>query len=313
MATRRVLVTGPTGDSGGFVARQLIERGHFVRALVHREDDRSEALKQLGAEIVVGDLNSLDDLRAALIGVRQAYYCYPIVPGIIASTAYFAQAAVEANIESVVNMSQISSRRDSKSHAARDHWIAERVFDWSGLNVAHVRPTFFAEWMIYLSPVIKAHNLMITPLGNDNKHAPVAAEDQARVIVGILENPEEHKGKIYPLYGSKNLTQDEIVAAISSVLGRTITHQQVDAGEWAATLQAGATNVRAGESSRTLYGAMRSQPGDPEHFLVQHLREVAIDHSNGLFAGENDVMTRIGGQPALGVEEFIEANRPAFG
>jgi uncharacterized protein YbjT (DUF2867 family) len=49
--------------------------------------------------------------------------------------AYFAQAAKEANVDGIVNMSQISARENSKSHAARDHWLSERVFDWSGLNV----------------------------------------------------------------------------------------------------------------------------------------------------------------------------------
>lgn len=312
MTNRRILVTGPTGDSGGAVARQLLANGHHVRALVHTEDDRSAALAAAGADILVGDLNSLDDVRRALEGMKQAYYCYPIVPGIIASTAYFAQAALEVGIESIVNMSQISSRRDSKSHAAQDHWVAERVFDWSGLNVAHVRPTFFAEWMIYLAPVIKLADCVITPQGGQGKHAPVAAEDQARVIVAILENPGEHRGKIYPLAGPENLTQDEIVAEMSAVLGRTIKHEQIDAGEWVETLRSGGAPSRQGSSSRTLYGDMHEVPGSPESFLVQHLREVSIDHSNGIFEETSDVMTRIGGQPAMSVREFVETYRSEF-
>jgi NAD(P)H dehydrogenase (quinone) len=45
--------------------------------------------------------------------------------------------------------SQISARRESMSHAARDYWVSERVFDWSGVAATHLRPTFFAEWLIY--------------------------------------------------------------------------------------------------------------------------------------------------------------------
>ena len=59
----------------------------------------------------------------------------------IDATAYFALAAKHARVAAVVNTSQISARYDSKSHAARDHWIAERVFDWSGIAVTHLRPT----------------------------------------------------------------------------------------------------------------------------------------------------------------------------
>src|SRR5258707_12571318 len=94
-------------------------------------------------------------------------------------------------------MSQISAREEAKSRAATDHWLAERVFDWSELTVAHLRPTYFAEWLLNLAPMIRA-GLMHVPFGT-GRHAPLAAEDQARVIVGILENTASHRGKIYPL------------------------------------------------------------------------------------------------------------------
>ena len=36
MAQNRFLVTGATGDTGGYTVEQLLERGHAVRALAHR-------------------------------------------------------------------------------------------------------------------------------------------------------------------------------------------------------------------------------------------------------------------------------------
>ena len=45
---------------------------------------------------------------------------------------------------------------------------------------------------------------------------------------------------------------------------------------------------------------------------MQHLREVAIDHTNGVFAGTNDLVERIGGAPPLTVEAFIAKHRDAF-
>ena len=156
MSRRTFLVTGATGDTGGATVEQMLARGHLVRALAHRQDDRAKWLQGLGAEVVFGDFLNLDDVRAALRGVAGAYFCYPIRPGIIKATAFFAQAAKEAGVECVVNMSQISAREDAKSHAAQDHWLAERVFDWSGLTVVHLRPTYFAEWLLYLAPMIRA-------------------------------------------------------------------------------------------------------------------------------------------------------------
>jgi len=114
--------------------------------------------------VVAGDYLDPGAMRMAAKGVRRAYFVYPIRPGIIQATAYFAQAAREAGVEAIANMSQISAREDARSHAARDHWIAARVFDWSGIAVTHLRPTFFAEWLLYNVPMIKAGTLAM-PVG----------------------------------------------------------------------------------------------------------------------------------------------------
>ena len=128
MAQTKFLVTGATGATGGDTIRQLLEKRHAVRALAHRPDERSEQLKKVGAEVVFGDFLDFDSVRAALSGVNRAYFCYPISPGLVQATAQFAQAAKEAGVEVIVNMSQISARGDSKSEAARQHWLSERVF-----------------------------------------------------------------------------------------------------------------------------------------------------------------------------------------
>ena len=51
---KKLLVTGATGATGGYAVERLLERGHAVRALAHREDDRSKRLQELGAEVVIG-------------------------------------------------------------------------------------------------------------------------------------------------------------------------------------------------------------------------------------------------------------------
>ena len=80
-------------------------------------------------------------------GVSGAYFCYPIRAGLLDATVTFAQAATENGVRSVVDMSQISARREARSNAARQHWLAERVLERTGLLTTHLRPTFFAEWL----------------------------------------------------------------------------------------------------------------------------------------------------------------------
>ena len=77
-------MTGATGHTGSCTVERLLERGHAVRALPHREDNRSKRLEKMGAEVVIGDFLKFNDVRAAMRGVRGAYFCYPIRPGISA-------------------------------------------------------------------------------------------------------------------------------------------------------------------------------------------------------------------------------------
>jgi NAD(P)H dehydrogenase (quinone) len=294
MIPGKVLVTGATGDTGRATVNELLARGHEVRALAHGQDDRSKRLQERGVEVVYGDLLDFGQVRAALSGVQRAYFVYPIRPGILQATAYFAQAAKEAGVDGIVNMSQKSAREDAKSHAATDHWLSERVFDWSGLTVAHIRPTYFAEWLLYLAPMIKA-GLLHVPFGT-GKHAPIAAEDQGRVIAGILEDPAAHQGKTYPLFGPVEYTYEETAKVLGRVLGRPVQYKQVAFEEFQKAFEAG-----------------RKTTGRPVNdFLFQHLREVAIDHQNGIFAGTNDLVEKLSDRPPMTLEAFIEKHRAAF-
>jgi len=311
MTQTKFLITGATGATGGDAVRQLLEKQQAVRVLAHRPDERSEQLRKAGAEVVFGDFLDFDSVRAALRGVQRAYFCYPISPGVVQATAQFAQAAKEAGVEVIVNMSQISARGDAKSDAARQHWLSERVFDWSGVPSVHLRPTFFAEWLLNLAPMIRQGRMPV-PLGSTGRHAPVAAEDQARLIVGILQNPGAHMGKTYPLFGPVELTQPEIAAIVGKVLGKAVKYENVPIEEFAELRFSDSNQPRRNTSASFYNDPGASSPDSGKSFVMQHLKEVAIDHGNGVFAGTNNYIAEIGGRQPMTVEEFVTRNRDAF-
>jgi NAD(P)H dehydrogenase (quinone) len=297
------LVTGATGATGSKTVRFLLQAGARVRALVHREDERSASLGSLGAELITADLLDFEAVHNALEGVQGAYFVYPIMPGLLQATAYFAQAAREAELTAIVNMSQISARREARSHAAQDHWIAERIFDWSGVPTTHLRPTLFAEWALYWTDLIKTGTLRL-PFGT-GRHAPVTAEDQARVISNILLAPEQHKGKIYPLYGEREYTFAEIAGEIGKVIGKPLAYEQIDAWELKQlSARPSAVSDNSGNTQRR-----RDHYTDT---LWQHFQEIAKDHQNGVFAGTNDLVQQIGGKSPTSFPEFLQIHRNAF-
>src|SRR6185437_8266886 len=136
---------------------------------------------------------------------------------------------------------------------------------------------------------IREEGVLRLPFGN-GRHAPITAEDQGRVIAAILENPEEHAGQVYPLFGAVEMNHYQIADAISEVLGRPVRYEPTEIPTWI-------ENIKA--------------LGFPD-FLAQHLSNVAVDYQNGIFAGNNDLVERIGGKKPTTVQEFIADHLAEF-
>ncbi len=123
----------------------------------------------------------------ALEGVNRAYFCYPIAEGLVEAAVIFAQAAREQKIELIVNMSHKQSRPHARSKVTQNHWLSEQVFDWSGIPTTHLRVTFFAEWLLYISPLIQ-RGRYVMPFGKDGRFAPLCSG-------GHLKDHRQHPGK----------------------------------------------------------------------------------------------------------------------
>jgi NAD(P)H dehydrogenase (quinone) len=282
-----ILITGATGSTGAPTAEILLQKGYQVNALVHREDARSVRLKALGAKIIVGDMQNIDDVRAAWEDAKRGYFCYPLSPDLLDATVIFAQAAKEAGAEYIVNLSQKQVTQTSQSPATIRHFLSEQVFDWSGIPVTHLRPTFFSEWFMYIAGQIQAGTMRMS-FPEDAQHAPVAAEDLARTIATILTEPKLHANKIYQLFGPEVLSYTEIGEVFSRTLNKKIVYEQVGVQEMADSIGLGGY----------------------DHFK-NHVSKVIDDNLFGE-PGMNDLIEKITGKKPMTLAEFIDKNRAAF-
>ena len=217
MTLTPILIAGATGHTGSVATKLLLEKGFPVRAFVHKDDERADKLQALGAETFVGDLLDFRAVRRAFGGIKRAYFVYPILPDLVQATAHFAQAALEAKAEFIVNLSQRTARADALSDSALQHWLAERVFDWVGTPVTHLRPTIFNEWLLFMRKAIRDGHYRV-PFGTTGKFAPISTEDQGRVVAEVLVNPDPHIGQTYPLLGPVELTPPEVAEIVSQTL-----------------------------------------------------------------------------------------------
>lgn len=291
MAIEKILVTGATGETGRPAVRKLLALGHQVRAMAHKEDERAQSLRDLGAEVIIGDMMSAADMNAAAQGVIGAYFCFPVRPGLVQATTYMADAAKRAGLKIVVNLSQIAARDDVENQIIRDHWIAERVLDLSGVPSVHLRPTFYLQWLLYghsQASILRDHVIDL-PWG-EGRHAPIAPEDIGAFAAAVLDAPAAHIGKTYNLHGPIELSEAEVAAAASEELGVTISYRPLSIDAYVAQLKGMGFPV----------------------FVIDFFCAVAADGRDGVFSGINNAVETVTGTKPMTVQEFVRLHRAEF-
>ena len=148
-----ILVTGAAGRvgaTGRTVTELLLKQAKAVRAMVRKEDERAQLLRDMGAEVVVGNLLDLDSMHRAIAGCETMYFGMSVSEDYLAATVNVGAVAKHHGVQAFVNMSQMtlsqmSITETTPSPQHKLHWLAEQVLNWSGLPVVHVRPQCYSK------------------------------------------------------------------------------------------------------------------------------------------------------------------------
>lgn len=239
-----ILVTGAGGGVGGVGGKAvalLRQRGWAVRAMAHHDDDRADALRALGAEVVVGDLTRPADVATALDSVRRMFFSMSVAPAYLEATATVATVArAVGNLEALVAISQMTvSQMDalsmSESHHQRLHWLSEQVLNWSGLPVVHLRPTAFLDNPLFTTLAARSiadSGTIRLPFGT-GRTSPVAADDVALVVATILTDPGPYIGQVLELTGPRSQDMNGGAEEFARALGRPVSYVDVPWETWA--------------------------------------------------------------------------------
>jgi uncharacterized protein YbjT (DUF2867 family) len=296
---RPILVTGAAGRVGGVgraIAELLLKQGKAVRAMVRTEDERAQALRNMGAEVVTGNLLDLDSMHRVIDGCESMYFGMSVADDYLAATVNTAAVAKHHGVKAFVNMSQMtlsqmSITQTTASPQHKLHWLAEQALNWSGLPVVHVRPTVLLEgfFLILTSDSVRESNEIRLPFA-EGKTSPVAVADVARAVTALLANPQPYIGKIYDLTGAQSENMHFFAQEYSKALGRTVSYRDIPVEPWRDALL---------------------ERGMPVH-LVNHLATVADLHRAGRYHRMSDDVLTLTGQVPVTMQEFVRNNAAVF-
>jgi uncharacterized protein YbjT (DUF2867 family) len=156
--------------------------------------------------------------------------------------------------------------------------LSEQVFEWAGVGAVHIRATVFYENLAALvRQSLPAQGAIRLPWGSESTVLPlVAAEDVARVAVGLLTGPQPAAGNFYPLIGT-TISLKEIIATFARVIGRNVQYEEISDEQWRRDAASRGYNPHAIEHLSSLWRAIRGaaiDPKDPRYAVSDTIEKI---------------------------------------
>lgn len=236
-STSKILVVGATGFLGMEICRQLSAANKNVFGLVRKTaaEEKLSALKQLGVQLVEGDLKDRLSIKTALQGITTiistASSTFSRQDGDSIQTvdnegqANLAEEAIAAGIQHYIYISFPSMQGEFPLQDAKRR--VENKLVASNMTYTILQPTFFAE--AWLSPAVGFDfpNAKATIYGEGkNKISWITIQDVAAFAVASVDNAVA-KNKTIELGGPDALSPLEVVALFEKAGGKKFELQHV--------------------------------------------------------------------------------------
>lgn len=208
-----ILVTGATGTVGRHVVNQLVQKGVQVRA-VSRSPEKAGLPD--GVEVVAGDLNVPETLRAACQGMTALYLILSSdnADAALQTDHQMIEIAREAGIQRVAVLMDYEGNPVQQA-------IIESGMEWTLLKPVEFMANALADW----AESIRAEGVVRESFGHVLS-ARVHEGDIAAVAVEALLNAGHHSQSYY-ITGPEALSRIEAVRKISEAVGKDIRFEEL--------------------------------------------------------------------------------------
>jgi len=220
---QRVFVAGATGYLGGFVVRELKDRGYSVRALV-RSSRRAEALGEIADEMIEGQVTQPETLESVCEGIDVVFSSVGITRQKDGLTFHdvdyqgnrnLLNEAIRAGVKKFVYVSVFNGPEQRHLDIVDAHEEFVEELKASGIDYTVIRPTgYFSDMGEFFEMAKKGRVYLI---GNGtNRVNPIHGADLAAACAKAIEGREIE----IDVGGPETMTWNDVAALAFEVLGR---------------------------------------------------------------------------------------------
>ncbi|WP_433748690.1 SDR family oxidoreductase [Paenibacillus amylolyticus] len=193
-----VLVIGANGQIGKVVVEQLVQEGqHKVTAMI-RKPEQADALKELGADVVIGDLEgSVEDLAEAM----KDHNAIVFTAGSGGSTGQDKTLLID--LDGAVKTMEAAEQQGISRYILVSAYGADQREKWSESIKPYYVAKHYADRALFASDlnytIIRPGGLKNEPgtgkiaVGTDLEPGSIPREDVARVIVASLQKEKTYR------------------------------------------------------------------------------------------------------------------------
>jgi NADH dehydrogenase len=225
-----ILVTGGTGFVGSHLIRQMRQEGLAVRAVV-RSPAKAIGLRDLGVEVMQGDVSDKASLEKAVQGMERVVHLVGIIqeaPGAtfqgvhVDGTRNLVEAARKAGVRHFLYQSALGTRANAESRYHRTKWEAEELVRGSGIPSTVLRPSLIYgpgdQFTIRLSEMIRLSPVLPIIGSGRSKVQPIFIDDVVSCILKAVTS-DAYLNELYEIGGPEQLSYEEVARAIAAALG----------------------------------------------------------------------------------------------
>jgi uncharacterized protein YbjT (DUF2867 family) len=223
----KVIVTGSLGNISKPLTQALVQKGHSV-TVISSNAERQKDIEAIGAKAAIGTMEDVHFLANTFAGADVVYCMVP--PNYFAEDDIreyyrkiginYAQAIKQSGVKRAVNLSSYGAHLDTGTgNILGAHYVENSLNELSGVNITHIRPTYFYYNLLNLIGMIKGAGMILANYGGDQKFDMVSPLDIASAIADEMDTAPTVSRKVRYV-SSDALTGNEIARILGTAISK---------------------------------------------------------------------------------------------